>query len=77
MIAYPVVAPSDSEYILAFDADSGDRYATRSPTPRADHRALPRPTEPGEPRFVADNGLGDLPRTPQQRATGMPTPGAI
>lgn len=47
-------------------ASSSDRYATRAatptrspspmPTPRPDREALPRPIEPGEPRF-AGNGI--------------------
>ena len=40
-------------------ASSSDRYAARAatpPSPRRDYEALPRPLEPGEPRF-AGNGV--------------------
>lgn len=35
-------------------ASSGDRYRARSGTGPSDRGALPRPMEPGEPRFVRD-----------------------
>jgi hypothetical protein len=62
-------------------ASSGERYQARSGGETAstpDHPALPRVTEPDEPRFVT-NGGGELADTltPRERATGTPSTGAI
>jgi hypothetical protein len=61
-------------------ASSSDRYATRSAAPPQPGRpgGLPRLTEPGEPRF-AGNGGGESAATltPQERATGAPSTGAL
>jgi hypothetical protein len=59
-------------------ASSSDRYQARSggtaTTPG--RPALPRVTEPDEPRFVSNGEFADT-LTPQERATGTPSTGAI
>jgi hypothetical protein len=61
-------------------ASSSDRYATRAAAAAQPGRreALPRPLEPGEPRFVSNRGgeLADTP-TPRERATGASSTGAL
>lgn len=67
-------------------ASSGDRYQTRGGTSDSGRGALPRPTEPGDARFVREGGLdapgaGTTPvsgeqfagtLTAQERAAGTP-----
>jgi hypothetical protein len=59
-------------------ASSSDRYQSRSgPTAGTTGRpALPRVTDPEEPRFVSNGEFADT-LTPQERATGTPSPGAL
>jgi hypothetical protein len=56
-------------------ASSGDRYQARSGGTTG-RPALPRVTDPNEPRFVSNGEFADT-LTPQERATGMPSTGAI
>ncbi|HEV7493996.1 hypothetical protein [Baekduia sp.] len=60
-------------------ASSSDRYQARSAaTATPDRSALPRPTQPDEPRFVSNAGGGaDAPPAPPERPGGAPSTGVI
>jgi hypothetical protein len=69
-------------------ASSSERYQARGGNAPSDRRALPRPMEPGDPRFVRDGGpgAGSTPMpgeqfagtlTPEERASVTPASGGL
>lgn len=58
-------------------ASSNDRYQARNAVRATPERALPRPAEPDEPRFVSNAGAAAGPSGPPERPGGAPSTGVF